>query len=66
MTSLSFSYDPFLDILTVEGKRYSGELFRKGLTETPEGMCFRLVKDGDTFITHTQEHGLRPPEDKIS
>jgi hypothetical protein len=28
MANLNFSYDPFTDGMTIEGTRYSGELFR--------------------------------------
>lgn len=47
---LSFQYDAHLDILTVEGIRYSGSLFR-GLGIGAIGTAFRLTERRDGVVT---------------
>jgi len=52
--SLAFSYDPDKDELTIEGVRYSGELFRQyGIGPSPADRWHRIVErreDGQLVI----------------
>ena len=49
--SLQFSYDEARDVLTIEGIRYSGELFRGIGLETPVGAWIQIVKREDGVVT---------------
>jgi hypothetical protein len=53
MFKLSFTYDPVADILTVEGVKYSGDLFRAfAFGATPPGQALRVVnKSEDGTVT---------------
>jgi hypothetical protein len=42
MTTLSFEFDPKLDVITIEGIRYAGSLFR-GFATARIGEAFRVV-----------------------
>jgi hypothetical protein len=52
MTTLRFEYDPFADVLTIEGVKYAGEVFR-GLGLTPPGKWVRIVDRRDGVVTLT-------------
>lgn len=54
LPSLSFSYDPYSDVATIEGVRYAGDMFRDLGWRLPVGKRLRLVgrKDG-TIILRT-------------
>lgn len=41
---ISHIYNVFEDVLTIEGIRYSGDLFRNFASELPTGAPFRIVK----------------------
>ena len=41
--ALDFSYDANRDILTVEGMRYSGEIFRQWAEKLPVGYWFQFI-----------------------
>lgn len=47
---LKFEYDPRIDVLTVEGVRYSGEAFRD-LALAKAGTCLQIVRNEDGVIT---------------
>jgi hypothetical protein len=44
MQPITQEYDASTDILTIEGVKYSGELFRQFAKEMPIGAPFRIVK----------------------
>jgi len=51
MSQLSFHYDSVEDVLTIEGKRYSGELFRTfGM---PEDGCLYRIKSKEKYTDRT-------------
>ena len=57
MTPLAFSYDSEHDILTIEGRKYSGDLFREfGFGPTEEGKCFKLKIDHGCMTIYVQDH----------
>ena len=67
MRDLDFKYDPCADVLTVEGKRYSGQLFRDLASILPIGALFRLEKrENEVIYVHRlgsyPELELWPPE----
>ena len=45
---LKFSYDEHLDVMTIEGIKYSGQLFKDFARDLPEGQYFKFNsrKDG--------------------
>jgi len=49
MNQLSFQYDSVEDILTIEGKKYSGELFRV-FAMPDDGCLYRIVSKDETVI----------------
>lgn len=51
MNSIALSYDPDSDVLTIEGYRYHGDLFRQLGYALPEGRLFRLIKRQDETLT---------------
>lgn len=53
MASLSFEYDPHIDLATIEGVRYAGGFFR-GLAILPVGTVVRIDKREDGVITVTR------------
>ncbi len=48
MKELKFDYDGTLDIITIEGICYSGNLFRQlgGILPTDQAFCITARKDG--------------------
>jgi hypothetical protein len=52
---MQFAYDPVDDVLTIEGIRYSGDLFRYFALETPPGRWIRILKREDGRITLEQK-----------
>ena len=51
-------YDEVNDILTVDGKKFSGDFFRNLTSVTPEGHCFRVTEveeNGPTTVI-VQKH----------
>lgn len=68
MAELKFSYDAFNDVLTVEGKRFHGEIFRKefgGIEITPPDTCLRIIEkpqgvlDGVVVMQRIEKHESR-------
>ncbi len=55
---LSVSYDAEKDILTVNRREYSGELFRSGFNPTSEGECWRTKVEGGRLVVSVQPHGF--------
>ena len=53
MERLNFSYDPVNDILTVEGIKYSGEMFRMLGFQLMVGGHFSLDERYDGILTVT-------------
>ena len=53
MKALNFSYDENLDVVTIEGIRYGGNVFRQFGSLMPAGMLFRLDKRKDGVICVT-------------
>lgn len=54
LSSLDVSYDPWQDVLTVEGVRYSGTLFREFASLLPIGQPFKIDErreDGLLVVT---------------
>lgn len=54
MKELKFSYDAVEDILTIEGTRYSGEVFREWSMISPitaDGKCLRVIDKNNGVIT---------------
>lgn len=52
---LDVQYDRGTDILTVNGRRFSGALFR-GMDSWPEGTVFRLERGPDGVVTISLLH----------
>lgn len=50
MERLKFDYNEMDDILTIEGIRYAGAIFRDLGWETPIGECFRIEKREDGVL----------------
>lgn len=48
--SLRYSYDPYTDVLTVEGHKYSGALFR-GFAYLAVGTTVRIINREDGLVT---------------
>jgi hypothetical protein len=50
--ALNFEYDPDRDVLTIEGIKYSGHLFRGFGLETPVGQPVEIVRreDGNVVL----------------
>jgi hypothetical protein len=46
---LEYEYDKAMDVFTVEGIRYSGELLRTGLQTRPDTLL-RIVKNEDGIV----------------
>lgn len=46
---LNYSYDPYSDVMTIEGQKFSGELLRFLASSPPIGVLFRVISnvDGD-------------------
>ena len=62
MSELAVFYDPERDVLTVEGEKYSGELFRE-MAQTQKGFVsgpFSLTRGVDGAITFITYPGLVP------
>ena len=52
---LRIEYDFIGDVLTIEGVRYSGDLFRSfGLTPTREGFLYTIINRQDGVVTIQQ------------
>lgn len=56
MTPLTYSYDPEQDVMTIQGIRYSGDLFRKGLGPTAPGWWVRVERARDGVMRYTFRH----------
>lgn len=55
-TALRFDYDAFTDILTIEGVKYSGELFRAlGVDGLATDCWFRIVSREDGILSIARE-----------
>jgi len=63
MSKLDFAYDPWTDVMTIEGFRYSGALFRDLATGLPSNRWFQVVSRDDGVITIRQHE---TPEDRHS
>lgn len=50
MSTLQFQYDQQTDILTIEGIRYSGEMFRQLGGVLPEGNAFVVEARADGVL----------------
>lgn len=49
--SLAFSYDQDNDIMTIEGIKYSGDLFRAwGENGIDSGQLFKILRIGETLM----------------
>jgi hypothetical protein len=46
---LNFSYDPVIDVLTIENVSYSGELFRR-LAQPDDGALYRLRQNENRVV----------------
>lgn len=56
---LRFEYDEATDIITIEGARYAGRLFRElGEEGMKPGSLFRLLRRDDGVITIGVEEGV--------
>lgn len=63
LPTLKFSYDPWTDIITIEGIKYAGSLFRDFGGLLPVGKPFRIVRrepDGTTWIENLEPILIRP------
>ena len=47
---LQFSYDQDADVLTIEGIRYAGGLFRMMAAQDSIGGCFRILSNADGLV----------------
>ena len=54
---LQVTYNPYSDVLTVDGTNFSGEFFRFFTFKSNEGKLFRLIEvaDGDATIKSVEE-----------
>lgn len=50
---LQFDYDESSDVMTIEGIKYSGELFRQwgSFNGIPSGTKFQIIRDADTCFS---------------
>ena len=57
MTRLQYSYDAKTDIITIEGIRYHGDIFREFGFQLRVSHVFKLMNIKDTVITiqHSKE-----------
>ena len=53
---LRVEYDKGEDILYINDRAYSGELFRSGLKETSEGECWKTRVEGRVMEVYVQKH----------
>jgi hypothetical protein len=50
MNTLDYSYDPLMDVFTIEGVKYSGDMLRT-MPKPREDQLLRIVKNEDGVVT---------------
>ena len=63
LMTLDFSYDPDNDIMIINGRKYTGKLFRVGFEPTEEGKCFKTLLINGILTISVQDHRDTDPEE---